>query len=157
MRNTKSINAVIEKVVAFRNERDWEQFHNGKDLAICLNCESSELLELFLWKGADQVNKDKVKEELAQVQTESTTAQEKLAALPQKLDFLERELEKFSKQHEINRYLIPASLILALITGGMIALQIKALSELPVLRWIALVLLIAYLTYYAWVYYLTKR
>ncbi len=67
MRNNKSINAVIEKVVAFRNERDWEKFHNGKDLAICLNCESSELLELFLWKDADQVNKDKVKEELADV------------------------------------------------------------------------------------------
>lgn len=58
------MNAVIEKVVAFRNERDWEKFHNGKDLAICLNCESSEFLELFLWKDADQVNKDKVKEEL---------------------------------------------------------------------------------------------
>src|SRR5690606_25579346 len=67
MRNSKSINAVIEKVVAFRNERDWEKFHNGKDLAICLNCESSELLELFLWKDADQVNKDKLKEELADV------------------------------------------------------------------------------------------
>jgi NTP pyrophosphatase (non-canonical NTP hydrolase) len=40
---------------------------NGKDLAICLNCESSELLELFLWKDADQVNKDKLKEELADV------------------------------------------------------------------------------------------
>jgi NTP pyrophosphatase (non-canonical NTP hydrolase) len=67
MRNNKSINAVIEKVVAFRNERDWEKFHNGKDLAICLNCESSELLELFLWKDADQANKDKLKEELADV------------------------------------------------------------------------------------------
>ena len=67
MKNNTPINAVIEKVVAFRNERDWEKFHNGKDLAICLNCESSELLELFLWKDADQVNKDKVKEELADV------------------------------------------------------------------------------------------
>lgn len=67
MRNNASINAVIEKVVAFRNERDWEKFHNGKDLAICLNCESSELLELFLWKDADQVNEEKLKEELADV------------------------------------------------------------------------------------------
>ena len=67
MRNNQSISAVIEKVVAFRNERDWEKFHNGKDLAICLNCESSELLELFLWKDAEQVNKDKLKEELADV------------------------------------------------------------------------------------------
>jgi NTP pyrophosphatase (non-canonical NTP hydrolase) len=53
--------------VAFRNERDWEKFHNGKDLAICLNCESSELLELFLWKDSDQVNKEKLKAELADV------------------------------------------------------------------------------------------
>jgi len=67
MRNNVSINAVIEKVVAFRNERDWEKFHNGKDLAICLNCESSELLELFLWKDAEEANKEKVKEELADV------------------------------------------------------------------------------------------
>lgn len=67
MRNNILINAVIKKVVAFRNERDWEKFHNGKDLAICLNCESSELLELFLWKDADQVNKEKLKEELADV------------------------------------------------------------------------------------------
>jgi NTP pyrophosphatase (non-canonical NTP hydrolase) len=67
MRNNTSINAVIEKVVAFRNERDWEKFHNGKDLAICLNCESAELLELFLWKDSDQVNKEKLKEELADV------------------------------------------------------------------------------------------
>lgn len=67
MKNNTPINAVIEKVVAFRNERDWERFHNGKDLAICLNCESSELLELFLWKDAEEVNKDKVKEELADV------------------------------------------------------------------------------------------
>jgi NTP pyrophosphatase (non-canonical NTP hydrolase) len=67
MRNNTSIKAVIDKVVVFRNERDWEKFHNGKDLAICLNCESSELLELFLWKDSDQVNKEKLKEELADV------------------------------------------------------------------------------------------
>lgn len=67
MRNNTSIKNVIDKVVAFRNERDWEKFHNGKDLAICLNCESAELLELFLWKNPDQVNKEKLKEELADV------------------------------------------------------------------------------------------
>lgn len=67
MRNNTLIKAVIEQVVAFRNEREWDKFHNGKDLAICLNCESSELLELFLWKDSDQVNKEKLKEELADV------------------------------------------------------------------------------------------
>jgi NTP pyrophosphatase (non-canonical NTP hydrolase) len=58
---------LIKEIIAFRDARDWEQFHNSKDLAIALNIESSELLELFLWKGNEEVNKDKLKEELADV------------------------------------------------------------------------------------------
>ncbi|WP_299182142.1 nucleotide pyrophosphohydrolase [uncultured Chryseobacterium sp.] len=58
---------IIEKIIAFRNERDWEQFHNSKDLAIALNIETSELLELFLWKGNEDVDIGKLKEELADV------------------------------------------------------------------------------------------
>ena len=42
-----------EKALAFRRERDWEQFHNQKDLAISINIEAAELLELFQWSGAD--------------------------------------------------------------------------------------------------------
>ena len=51
----------------FTVERDWDQFHNGKDLAMALSIEASELLEAFLWKDADKVKVDKVKEELADV------------------------------------------------------------------------------------------
>ncbi|MGB8191992.1 MAG: nucleotide pyrophosphohydrolase [Chitinophagaceae bacterium] len=58
---------VIEALLKFRNERDWEQFHNAKDLAIALSIEANELLELFLWKQPDQVNEDKVKNELADI------------------------------------------------------------------------------------------
>ena len=58
---------IIEALLKFRNERDWEQFHNSKDLAIALNIETSELLELFLWKKADEANNEKVKEELADI------------------------------------------------------------------------------------------
>lgn len=54
-------------LVKFRDERDWLQFHNPKDLSIALSIESGELLEAFLWKHPDQVNKDKVAEELADV------------------------------------------------------------------------------------------
>lgn len=61
------INDIIDQLVKFRNERDWEQFHNPKDLALALNVEAGELLELFLWKNADEANKEKVKEELADV------------------------------------------------------------------------------------------
>jgi NTP pyrophosphatase (non-canonical NTP hydrolase) len=58
---------VITALKNFRDERDWEQFHNPKDLAIALNIESSELLEQFLWKNPSDANIDKVKEELADV------------------------------------------------------------------------------------------
>jgi NTP pyrophosphatase (non-canonical NTP hydrolase) len=56
-----------EALIKFRNDRDWEQFHNAKDLALALNVEAGELLELFLWKDAQQANPEKVKEELADV------------------------------------------------------------------------------------------
>lgn len=58
---------IIKKIIAFRDARDWKQFHNSKDLAIALNIETSELLELFLWKGNEDVNPQKLKEELADV------------------------------------------------------------------------------------------
>ena len=60
---------IIYEILKFRDERDWEQFHNPKDLAIALNVETSELLELFLWKDAESANKEKVKEELADILT----------------------------------------------------------------------------------------
>lgn len=43
----------VKKVLAFRDERDWEQFHNPKDLAISINLEAAELLEAFQWSGID--------------------------------------------------------------------------------------------------------
>lgn len=58
---------VIQKLIDFRNERNWEQFHNPKDLALAINVEAGELLELFLWKNAEDANKERVKEELADV------------------------------------------------------------------------------------------
>lgn len=61
------INELIEKIKQFNKERDWEQFHNPKDLAIALNIETSELLEIFLWKRDNDVDVIKVKEELADI------------------------------------------------------------------------------------------
>ena len=62
-----NIENITQQLLKFRNERDWEQFHNPKDLAIALSIEANELLELFLWKNAEEANKDKIKEELADV------------------------------------------------------------------------------------------
>ena len=61
------INEITNSLIAFRNERDWEQFHNPKDLALAISIESAELLELFLWKKAEEANPEKVKEELADI------------------------------------------------------------------------------------------
>jgi len=56
-----------EAIVRFTQERDWDQFHNGKDLALALSIEAAELNEAFLWKQAEEVNVEKVKEELADI------------------------------------------------------------------------------------------
>ena len=61
------IKTITEALLNFRNERDWEQFHNPKDLALAINIEAAELLELYLWKNAAEANKEKIKEELADV------------------------------------------------------------------------------------------
>ena len=61
------IKEITEALIKFRNERDWEQFHNPKDLAVAINIESSELLEEFLWKKAEEAKIEKVEEELADV------------------------------------------------------------------------------------------
>ena len=60
----------IQRVLRFRDDRDWRQFHTPKDLAISLTLEAAELLEVFQWSGADLECRDKlerIREELADV------------------------------------------------------------------------------------------
>lgn len=60
----------IEQILKFRDERDWKQFHNPKDLAISISLEAAELLEIFQWSAEDvwcEEKKEKVREELADV------------------------------------------------------------------------------------------
>ena len=60
----------IDMVLKFRDDRNWRQFHNPKDLAISISLEAAELLEVFQWSGADldcAEKRDKVREELADV------------------------------------------------------------------------------------------
>lgn len=61
------IEEVTKELLEFRDQRDWKKFHNPKDLAIAIGIESGELLELFLWKDANEADKEKVKEELADI------------------------------------------------------------------------------------------
>lgn len=61
------IKALMNEIDDFTRERDWNQFHNPKDLALALSIEASELLEAFLWKKSEDADIEKVKEELADV------------------------------------------------------------------------------------------
>jgi len=55
------------EILAFRDERDWAQFHNTKDLAAGLSIEAGELLECFLWKKPEEADPAKIREEIADV------------------------------------------------------------------------------------------
>ena len=60
----------LQRVLKFRDDRDWRQFHTAKDLAISMSLEAAELLEVFQWSGADLECRDKmeqIREELADV------------------------------------------------------------------------------------------
>ena len=67
------IKAIQQKIITFRNDRDWAQFHDPKNLAEALSIEAGELLENFLWKTTEQsrnLSPEKlknVKEELADI------------------------------------------------------------------------------------------
>ena len=60
----------INQILSFRDDRNWKQFHNPKDLAISISLEAAELLEVFQWSADDVIcadKMDKIREELADV------------------------------------------------------------------------------------------
>ncbi len=57
------IEEILVKLRQFNQERDWDQFHNGKDLALAISIEANELLECFLWKEPEQAKIEKIREE----------------------------------------------------------------------------------------------
>jgi NTP pyrophosphatase (non-canonical NTP hydrolase) len=61
---------IEQKVMSFRNDRNWEQFHQIKDLLLGLNIEVSELQELFLWKTKEQqgeIRIENIRDEVADI------------------------------------------------------------------------------------------
>lgn len=86
------IEELSQLIRQFSEERDWDQFHNPKDLAIALSIEANELLECYLWKKPEDAILDKVGEELADVLNYSLLLAEKLG-----LDAKQIVLEKLKK------------------------------------------------------------
>ena len=94
------INTLMEALVKFRDERDWKQFHDSKNLAIALSIEAAELNELFLWKDvkdSEQVDMNRIKEELADVFAYALLLAEKhqLNVSEIVLDKIQRNSEKY--------------------------------------------------------------
>lgn len=95
--DTKYKQTLLE-LLKSRDERDWEQFHDSKNLALALSIEASELNELFLWKDkpeSEKVNVDKLKEELADILSFAF-----LLANKHNLDPFEIVTEKIKKNYE---------------------------------------------------------
>lgn len=65
-----NLQKITKELISFRDARDWEQFHDTKNLAVAISIEAAELNELFLWKTIEESEKvsiEKIKEELADV------------------------------------------------------------------------------------------
>ena len=92
------IKEITNELLKFRNERDWAQFHDTKNLATAISIEAAELNELFLWKDvkeSENVNKEKLKEELADI-----FAYAFLLAERHQLDVKQIVLDKIKKNGE---------------------------------------------------------
>ena len=91
----------VKKLIEFRNERDWGQFHNSKDLALAISIEASELLELFLWNDNEDFNKEKLEDELADIFSFSLLLAEK-----HNLNLSEiviKKIEKNAKKYPVSK------------------------------------------------------
>ena len=100
------INEIMEALLKFRDERNWSQFHNIKDLALALSIEAAELNELFLWKNEDELEKTdpgKIQDELADILSYAFLISEKY-----NFDIRKIMLEKINKNKK--KYPIEKSL-----------------------------------------------
>jgi len=95
---------LLNKIIKFRDDRNWSQYHNPKDLAISLSLEASELLELFQWNSSEETVNNKlneIKEELADVLIYSILLSDKLDIDIEKI--IEQKLEKNKEKYPVEK------------------------------------------------------
>ncbi len=105
----RKIHELKEKIKEFCDARDWDQFHNAKELAIALSIEASELLEIFRWKTHEEVDelfKDENKKE--EIEDEMADILYFLVRIAQKYDLdlseaLDRKMEKNDKKYPVEK------------------------------------------------------
>ncbi|EOT25700.1 nucleotide pyrophosphohydrolase [Enterococcus saccharolyticus] len=94
----------LKKINQFRDDRNWRQFHNEKDLAISISLEASELLELFQWKSSEEVvdhKRERIEEELADVLIYSCMLADNLNMDLD--DIIAKKLEKNNQKYPVNK------------------------------------------------------
>ena len=95
---------VVDQVIRFRDERDWKQFHNPKDLAISISLEAAELLENFQWTGSETdvpEKKASLVEELADVLIYSIMMADVLDVDVNEI--IKEKLEKNGKKYQVEK------------------------------------------------------
>ena len=103
----KNINDLTKRIIAFRDARDWKQFHNAKDLALSLVLEASEVMEHFQWKNKEEIekyietNKAEIGEELADVLYWVLLMSHDLKI--DVLDALEKKIRKNEEKYPVNK------------------------------------------------------
>lgn len=94
----------MKKINQFREDRNWRQYHNEKDLAISISLEASELLELFQWRSSEEVigsKRERIEEELADVLIYSYMLADNLEMDIDKI--IERKLEKNNQKYPVEK------------------------------------------------------
>ena len=102
------IHELKEKVKKFCEERDWDQFHNIKDLALALSIETSELLEIFRWKNPQEVE-EVLKNKRGDIEDELADILYFLLRIAQMnnidlSDALDKKIEKNEKRYSVDKF-----------------------------------------------------
>ncbi|BDZ73078.1 MULTISPECIES: nucleotide pyrophosphohydrolase [Methylophaga] len=95
---------LFKQLIEFRRERDWEQFHNPKDIAISLSIEASELLEWFQWKSAEEVQQRLASDKREDLEDEIADVAVYLAYLCHDLDIDLNQVIKSKMQKNAAKY-----------------------------------------------------
>ncbi len=103
----KNIKDLTKKIIAFRDARDWAQFHTPKDLAISLSLEAGEVMEHFQWKNNKEVkeyiekHREEIGDELGDVFNYLLLLSDRVGV--NILDVAEKKLRKNEKKYPIDK------------------------------------------------------
>jgi len=98
---------LVTEIASFVDERDWQQFHSPKNLAMALTVEAAELLEIFQWQTESQSTQPD-KETLAKIEEEIGDIMIYLITLSEKFNL--NPIEAALKKMAINKKKYPAEL-----------------------------------------------